>query len=64
MEGLDPKLVQAVRNGTYVEDPQAVADAIVRRKQQRLAAVLEAVELDDAPVCVAEDDSGTFPDAA
>jgi hypothetical protein len=64
MEGLDPQLVQAVRQGTYVVDPHAVADAIVRRERRQLADVLEALEVDGAPAGVPEDDSGTFPDAA
>lgn len=64
MEGVDPQLVQAVRQGKYVVDPRAVAGAILRRDQRRLADVLEAIEVHDAPGRVAEDDSGTFPDAA
>jgi hypothetical protein len=64
MEGVDPQLVHAVREGTYVVDPHAVAGAILRRDRQRLADVLEALEADGAPGPVAEDDSGTFPDAA
>ena len=64
MEGVDPKLVQAVRQGSYVVDPHAVADAIVRREQRRLADVFEALEVDDPPASVPEDDPGTFPDAA
>jgi hypothetical protein len=63
MEGVDPQVVQAVREGTYVVDPHAVADAILRRGGPRLTGVLEALEHDVAPR-VAEDDSGTFPDAA
>jgi hypothetical protein len=64
MEGVDPQVVQAVRDGRYVVDPHAVADAIVRRGGQRLTGVLEALERDVAPARVPEDDSGTFPDAA
>ena len=64
MEGVDPQLVQAVRQGTYVVDPAAVAEAILRRERRRLADVLEAVQLDDLPARVAEDDPGTRPDAA
>ena len=64
MDGVDPQLVQAVRAGTYVVDPRAVADAIVRREQQRLADVFEALEVRDVAAGAAEDDSGTFPGAA
>ena len=64
MEGIDPQLVQAVRDGSYVVDPYAVADAIIRRDRRRLAVVLEALEGDAPAVLPEEDDSGTFPDAA
>ncbi len=63
MEGIDPQLVQAVRDGTYVVDPHAVADAIVRRRRP-LTGVLEALECDAPPAAVHEEDPGTFPDAA
>lgn len=33
MDGVDPKMLQAIENGTYVVDPYAVADAILRRRQ-------------------------------
>ena len=64
MEGLDPQLVQAVRDGSYVVDPHAVADAILRRERRHLAGVLEALEGDSPPVRVDEDDPGAFPGAA
>jgi hypothetical protein len=64
MEGVDPQLVHAVRQGTYVVDPHAVAEAIMRRRRRRLTAVLKALENDDASGCIPEDDSGTCPDAA
>jgi hypothetical protein len=64
MEGLDPNLVQAVRQGAYVVDPRAVAEAILRRRGDRLSDVLEALERDSASIEVAEDDPGTPPDAA
>ena len=64
MEGVDPQLVQAVRQGTYVVDPRAVADAMVRREGRQLGSVLEALEREGAAGAVAEDDTGTFPDAA
>lgn len=64
MAGLDPRLVRSVREGTYVVDPEAVAEAILRRERRRLGRVLEALELDAPPLFVEEGDSGTFPDAA
>jgi hypothetical protein len=64
MEGIDPQLVQAVREGSYVVDPRAVAGAIMRRERKRLAGVLEALECDAPPVLAEEDEPGTFPDAA
>ena len=64
MEGVDPQLVNAVRLGTYAVDPHAVADAILRRERRQLADVLEALDVGDPPVRVAEDDSGSRPDAA
>ena len=33
MDGVDPKMLQAIETGTYVVDPHAVADAILRRRQ-------------------------------
>jgi hypothetical protein len=69
MERVDPDLVKAVREGTYVVDPHLVADAIVRHHErraeaERLAAVLEASELDGGPVGRPEDDAGPWPDVA
>ena len=64
MEGVDPQVVQAVRDGKYVIDPHAVADAILRRSGPGLAGVLEALEHDAGAGGVTEDDPGTFPDAA
>jgi|tagenome__1003787_1003787.scaffolds.fasta_scaffold15134062_2 hypothetical protein len=64
MEGVDPQVVQAVRQGTYVVDPSAVADAIVRRGGLELTSVLEALERDLSAGDVAKDDTGPFPDAA
>ncbi len=62
MERVDPQLVEAVRQGTYVVDPQLVAAAILRRHTERaeadrLAGVLEALERDGRPVGGAEDDA-------
>jgi hypothetical protein len=64
MEGIDPQLMQAVREGSYVVDPRAVADAILRRERKRLTGVLEALECDTPSVLAEEDEPGTFPDAA
>ena len=64
MEGIDPQLVQAVRDGSYVVDAHAVADAILRRRRKRLATVLEALECDAPPVCGEEDDAAAGPDPA
>jgi hypothetical protein len=64
MEGVDPQVVQAVRDGKYVIDPRAVADAILRRSGPQLSRVLETLEHDAATGGVNEDDPGTFPDAA
>ena len=55
MDGVDPALLKALEEGTYVVDPRAVADAIVRRHEQlaevrRLSAVLVAAQVDDAAV--------------
>jgi len=64
MEGVDPQVVQAAREGKYAVDPREVADAIVRRGGPQLPGVLKALERDIAPGEVTEDDPGTFPDAA
>ncbi|MDX6375991.1 MAG: hypothetical protein QOE98_294 [Gaiellaceae bacterium] len=55
MDNLDPALLKALEEGTYVVDPHAVADAILRRHEQlaearRLSAVLVAAQVDDAAV--------------
>jgi hypothetical protein len=51
MDGVDPALLRALETGTYVVDPHAVADAILRRREQlaeaRRLAVLVAAQLDD-----------------
>lgn len=65
MEGVDPKLVQAVRNGTYAVDPRAVAEAMLRRGgEPDLRGVLEALEGDRRAGGVAEHDAGTGADGA
>jgi hypothetical protein len=51
MDGVDPALLNALEQGTYVVDPHAVAEAIVRRHQRlaevRRLAVLVAAQVDD-----------------
>ena len=69
MQRVDPELVKAVREGTYVVDPQLVAGAILQRharraEAERLAAVLEAGQANGGAVGSAEDDSGSWPDVA
>jgi hypothetical protein len=69
MERVDPELVNAVRNGTYVVDAHLVADAILRRHERaaearRLAGVLEALERDGRAAGRAEDDTGSGADLA
>lgn len=69
MERVDPELVNAVRNGTYVVDPHLVADAILRRHERaaetrRLPGVLEALERDGRSGGRAEDDAGSGADLA
>ena len=59
MDGIDPTLAQAVANGTYVVDPTAVADAILRRRDdlaeaRRLSEMLVAAQLDESPGAVAQ----------
>ena len=54
MDGVDPALLQALEEGTYVVDPRAVAEAILRRHEKmaevRRLAVLVAAQLDDSAV--------------
>jgi hypothetical protein len=55
MDHVDPTLLKALEQGTYVVDPHAVAEAIFRRHEQlaearRLSAVLVAAQVDDASV--------------
>ena len=69
MERVDPELVKAVREGTYVVDPQRVASAILRRHErraeaERLAAVLKARERNGGSVGGADDEPGTRADVA
>jgi hypothetical protein len=50
MDGVDPALLKALEHGTYVVDPHAVAEAVLRRHEQvteaRRLAVLVATQLD------------------
>jgi hypothetical protein len=53
MDGVDPALIEALENGTYVVDPHAVAEAMLRRREElaearRLSKVLVAAEVDEA----------------
>jgi hypothetical protein len=54
MDGVDPALLKALENGTYVVDPHAVAEAIMRRHERmaevRRLAVLVAAQLDEGAV--------------
>jgi hypothetical protein len=52
VDGVDPKLLRALEEGTYVVDPRAVAEAMLRRREQlaearRLSQVLIAAQVDD-----------------
>ena len=52
MDGVDPALLKALEDGTYVVDPRAVAEAMLRRREQlaearRLSHVLIAAQVDD-----------------
>ena len=55
MDGVDPALVRALEEGTYVVDPHAVAEAMLRRREQlaearRLTKVLVAAQVDGRAV--------------
>ena len=52
MDGVDPSLLRALEEGTYVVDPHAVAEAMLRRRARlaearRLSRVLIAAQVDD-----------------
>ena len=70
MDGVDPALLKALEEGTYVVDPHAVAEAMLRRREQlaearRLSGVLVAAQLDDASVSGADlDDPAAGADVA
>jgi hypothetical protein len=64
MDNVDPALIKALEEGTYVVDPRAVADAILRRHEQlaearRLSAVLVAAQVDDPAVGGVQPGSGS-----
>jgi hypothetical protein len=54
MDGVDPALLEAIEQGAYVVDPQAVAEAMLRRREQRAEArrlaVLVAAQVHDAAI--------------
>jgi hypothetical protein len=52
MDGVDPTLLDALAQGTYVVDPAAVAEAMLRRREdldeaRRLSAMFEAAQVGD-----------------
>jgi hypothetical protein len=52
MDGVDPALLKALEDGTYVVDPHAVAEAMLRRRDQlaearRLSEMLIAAQVDE-----------------
>jgi hypothetical protein len=64
MDGVDPTLLKALEEGTYVVDPHAVAEAMLRRREQlaearRLSAVLVAAQVDERAVGGADLDEPT-----
>ena len=55
MDGVDPALLKALEEGTYVVDPHAVAEAMLRRREQlaearRLSKVLVAGQVDERAI--------------
>ena len=55
MDCVDPTLLKALEQGTYLVDPRAVADAILRRHEElaearRLSRVLISAQVDESPV--------------
>ena len=69
MNGVDPQLLKAVREGTYIVDPHAVAAASVGRPErraeaERLAQMFEAVERDGLAGDGGEHGSGPQADVA
>jgi hypothetical protein len=69
MDRVDPELVKAVREGTYVVDPRLVAGAILQRREQRseaqrLAGMLEAGEQDGGSIGGSDGHAGPAADVA
>jgi hypothetical protein len=70
MDGVDPALLKALDEGTYVVDPHAVAEAMLRRREQlaearRLSKVLVAAQVDETAVGRADlDEPATGADVA
>jgi hypothetical protein len=69
MDGVDPALLKALEQGTYVVDPHAVAEAMLRRHRnladaRRLSAVLVAAQLDEPAPARPEGDSAAGAGAA
>jgi hypothetical protein len=69
MDGVDPALVKALAQGTYVVDPRAVADAIIRRNEdiaeaRSLSRVLVAAQLDRQAIVPADDEPAADADVA
>jgi hypothetical protein len=59
MDGVDPALLKALDQGTYVVDPHAVADAMMRRRGQlaearRLSAMLITGQFDGPAFGIAQ----------
>jgi hypothetical protein len=59
MDGVDPTLLRALEEGTYVVDPHAVAEAMLRRREhlaeaRRLSSVLVAAQVDEPSVGAAD----------
>jgi hypothetical protein len=69
MDGIDPTLSDAIAQGTYMVDPSAVADAIMRRHgdlidARRLSEVLVAAKLDERAASVPQRHPGAGADVA
>ena len=63
--GIDPELMRRVREGDYIVDPHAVAEAILRRgaaraEARRISEMLVAGEVDGRSV--GGDEPGSRPD--
>lgn len=69
MDGIDPTLAEAVAKGTYVVDPHAVADAMLRRSRnvaeaQRLSEVLVSAQFDERAGGITHRQPGADADVA